>query len=203
MTSRNFEAGCCGLRAASQLLTDAGIAVPDQRQVITHEPALLCTCDALFVSIGPSLNTTRQNTDPSAGVFGALGLQSACGVSTWTTSYEVFLSRCVVVQTDDHPCVDDGDCADMLVCDGGDPPPRPGPCEPAANKAIETYWLLAERELLERRLATEWTRCLCEGWCGDEECRSGCSPQVEWIGSTPFDSGGCGGVQLQFQIHWF
>jgi hypothetical protein len=144
----SFEAACCGLRAAEQILTEAGFPVPAVAQVIAHSPSLVCGCDTLFVRPVESRNTTRANQRAGGGapavpgVFG--GHRSACRVASGVTTFEVHLTRCVDVPDplEGGDCADPGDCNGLLDC-GVTPPARPAdPCTLAPDKATETYWLL-------------------------------------------------------------
>ena len=199
-----MEMACCGLKATEQSFIDAGIPVPAQSQIIYHDPALACTCDALLVCIGGSRNTSEQrNLDP----FGApaRNLPNACVVQTREISIDICVTRCVHVENPltGTECWDNVDCAEVIRCPDDPPLPRPSSmCDTAPkSKAEETAWLLEDRWILETVVPMVWSKCLCEGWCGPDGCGLvGCGGSVQWVESNRFDSGTCGGTVATYLI---
>lgn len=208
MTFHLFEAACCGLRAAEQVLQDHGIPVPATSEVIAHEPSLACGCDTLFVRPVGSTNNTSAVTGSNfeVGVAQTEFDHLSCGVMSYAVSFEVHLTRCVTI---DNPlegdCRDSGSCESILACDPATPPPvMPADvCDRApVPKSTETWWLLNERFVLETTLAQVWSDCLCQGWCRDG-CGGdggGCGYRVTWSSTEPYDGGGCGGSILTFDM---
>lgn len=199
-----YEIACCGLNAAIDVLESAGIAVPTQTAVL-HRPATLdCHCDALFVSAGPSRNASRLINGPTRPLP---GLGNTCGkITAYTTSFEVHLSRCVVVQNPlegKGQCGDQSECADVWPCPGETGPTWPtdaNGCGTAApDVATESYLLMHERFILEAQLASRWHQCLCTNELCGEEC-SPCGVNVDWLSTRVDDSGGCGGSILTFEV---
>ncbi len=208
MTTPYFEVGCCGLKAVEQALTNRGVPVPDISQVIGHDPDLTCSCDALFVQVGPTISTVEERTDDLAGLA---GMGAVCTLPFRRTELYVHLSRCVHLTNPlTGDCWGSGDCADLIRCPGqpgyersADPSCQTGP----SSKAEETAWLLEDRWIVENDVAGLWADCLCSGWCGDP-CgglgwpQVGCNARPVWQATEPFDSGGCGGLKATFTIDW-
>ena len=196
-----YEIGCCLLRSAEQVLSDAGIRVPATTGVIDHVPVLACGCDALFVRRLSARNSTRDRY--AAADLG--GLSGACDVLSYTSEWEIHITRCVTIDNPlDHGCSDSGSCDDVLSCDGPGPGvPVVDDCVPGGvDKATETWWLLNDAFQLESRVAALWARCLCEGWCqvGCEESPGRCGVSASWVATRPYDSGGCGGSIIEMSL---
>lgn len=211
MTTPYFDLGCCALTAAERALTEHNIPLPGIRQFIAHEPQLDCSCDALYVQVGPARATTEERIQgPGGGGYpGGVGvLPRGCIVQTSQVEVTIQISRCVhVVNPLNDECWPPGDCTTEVACPGAVVPERErGLCAaPAASKAQETAWLLEDRWVMETTFVEQWGDCLCEGWCGNE-CpdwpQIGCHANPQWQSSEPFDGGGCGGTILRYTIDW-
>lgn len=198
-----YEAACCGLRATESLLTANSIPVPAVSQVINHQPALTC-CNALFVRLGPSRNVTVEHTNVTGLDAFIDPNPAACGFMVYQATFEVHLSRCVVIDNPlDGDCRADGDCLSVLDCATPAPVMPDDPCADPADKATETFWGYQERWLLETELPALWSQCLCEGWCGGGCSESfGCGHRLAWTDTEPFDQGGCAGAIARYELTW-
>lgn len=179
---------CCGLQAAVDILTEAGLPVPARTGVLTYEPTLECDCSGLYVRPLDSRNIVEPN-------------EWACNVQQRVIEWELSISRCVNVGLDTG-CGDPFTCDDMpIVCPGEPLPEWPtDPCSTQIGAAAEAALILTDRQVLESFQAAQWRYCYCEalGACCPDCDNSGCV-EVRFVSSRPFDSGGCGGTIMLFE----
>lgn len=205
---------CCAINAVAAVFIEHGQPLPgtwghDENDEETFFPNMVPSCDGPDLTCGCNQLTvwagTSNNTTPVGS--GNIADETGCNVTRRTTQYHVHLARPICLEDPTKRCGKPvGDCCDHLDC-GDTAPPMFDPADKCGEGEAGTIWdqvalTLRDRELLERYLAAELRRCICEGVCPDSECDGckGCTPSVRWSTTNKEQLGDCVSIELIFDV---
>lgn len=183
---------CCILGSAQAVLEGVGLPVPSRVEgVYSGVKGDPDCCDSLIVSLESSSSVLRTE-DPRSG----------CHPNKRAITWEVRITRQVC---DQQPDCDQQveDCTGVLLCPGEPwPDNTPDPCRPAGRAATRAL-VYADRQALERALASTVKTCLCDPASYPDACNIECPytcDSVQWIGTRRLTGGGCAGSIITLRV---